>query len=160
MYPRQVEGFNLQFRSGARFDTPWYFDLPLLRQRNPVADDGVLALEVIEGYKVVAVDDFDFLGRTALGEDLHGLDGFLVLGEAGSGRVVGEDETVEDEVPVVGDVAEVAAVAVVFLAVCGFGAEPLGKSVVRSRELFTGEALGFTWFAHSHTKPPCKRGYL
>lgn len=88
VYPRQVEGFDFQFRSGARFDTPWNFHDLLLRLLNPVADDGVLALEVVKGDKVVAVDDFDFLGRAALKEDLHRLDGLLILGEAGSGRVV------------------------------------------------------------------------
>lgn len=47
--------------------------------------------------------------------------------------MVGEDQAVEDEVPVVGDVAEVAAVAVVFFAFCGFGAEALFRSAVCSK---------------------------
>lgn len=80
VYPHEVEGFNFHFRSRGRFDTPWYFHLSLLRRRRPVANDGVLALEVIEGGKVVAVDDFYFLRGASLGENLYGLDGFLELG--------------------------------------------------------------------------------
>lgn len=34
---------------------------------------------MIEGGEVIAIDDSDFLGRAAFGEDLNGLDGFLVL---------------------------------------------------------------------------------
>lgn len=80
MNPRQVQRFNNNFRRRARFKTLWYFHDPLLRSRNPVADDGVLAPQMVEGGEVVTVDDFYFLGRTTLGEDLDRLDGFLVLG--------------------------------------------------------------------------------
>jgi hypothetical protein len=35
---------------------------------------------MIESGEVVTVDDFDFLGSAAFGEDLDGFNGFLVLG--------------------------------------------------------------------------------
>lgn len=53
--------------------------------------------------------------------------------------MVGEEEAVEDEVAVIGEVAEVAAVAVVFLAVCGFGAEALGRLDVARSGIYESE---------------------
>ena len=48
--------------------------------------------------------------------------------------MIGKDESVEDEVPIVGDVTKVAAETVVFFAICGFGAKALGTLIMHSEQ--------------------------
>ncbi|GJC98785.1 hypothetical protein ColKHC_07611 [Colletotrichum higginsianum] len=83
--------------------------------------------EVVERDKVVTVNDGDLVVLDV--ERLHRLDGLAVLNQAGRRGVLGEAETVKDEVVVVGHVAKVAAVGHVLLTFLVFGAKALKESV-------------------------------